>query len=52
MQTFDQDLVQLVLEGTVSIQVAKLYSSNTHDFTVMLKRAGVDPSLVDAETPS
>ena len=52
MQTFDQHLVQLVLEGTVSIQVAKLYSSNTHDFTVMLKRAGVDPSLVDAETPS
>ena len=38
------------LEGTVSIRDAKLLSSNTHDFTVMLKRAGVDPSLVDAET--
>lgn len=48
MQTFDQHLVQLVLDGTVSIQAAKLVSSNTHDFTVMLKRAGVDPALVDA----
>ena len=51
MQTFDQHLVRLVLDGTVSIQDAKLVSSNTHDFTVMLKRAGVDPALVDAEPP-
>ncbi len=29
--------------------VAKLTSSNTHDFSVMLKRAGVDPELVDAQ---
>jgi twitching motility protein PilT len=50
MQTFDQHLVQLVLDGTVSIQAGKLASSNTHDFTIMLKRAGVDPTLVDAET--
>jgi twitching motility protein PilT len=50
MQTFDQHLVQLVLDGTVTIQAAKLASSNTHDFTIMLKRAGVDPTLVDAET--
>jgi twitching motility protein PilT len=47
MQTFDQHLVRLVLEGTVSVQDAKLASSNTHDFSVMLKRAGVDPALVD-----
>lgn len=51
MQTFDQHLVRLVLDGTVSIGDAKLVSSNTHDFTVMLKRAGVDPALVDAEVP-
>jgi twitching motility protein PilT len=51
MQTFDQHLLQMVLDGTVSIQDAKLVSSNTHDFTVMLKRAGVDPALVDAEPP-
>ena len=49
MQTFDQHLVRLVLDGTVSVADAKLVSSNTHDFTVMLKRAGVDPALVDAE---
>ncbi len=51
MQTFDQHLVRLVLDGTVSVQEAKLISSNPHDFTVMLKRAGVDPALVDAEAP-
>ncbi len=49
MQTFDQHLLQLVLAGTVSIRAARLASSNTHDFSVMLKRAGVDPVLVDAE---
>ena len=49
MQTFDQHLIQLVLAGTVSIRAAKLASSNTHDFSVMLKRAGVNPALVDAE---
>jgi twitching motility protein PilT len=49
MQTFDQHLTTLVLDGTVRIQEAKLASSNAHDFTVMLKRAGLDPSLVDAE---
>ncbi|HYO39383.1 MAG TPA: PilT/PilU family type 4a pilus ATPase [Nocardioidaceae bacterium] len=49
MQTFDQHLLQLVLDGTVTIRAAKLTSSNTHDFSVMLKRAGVDPVLVDAE---
>jgi twitching motility protein PilT len=49
MQTFDQHLVRLVLDGSVSVQDAKIVSSNTHDFGVMLKRAGVDPALVDAE---
>ena len=49
MQTFDQDLLRLVLEGTVSVPTAKLVSSNSHDFAIMLKRAGVNPSLVDTE---
>ncbi|GAA1156744.1 PilT/PilU family type 4a pilus ATPase [Nocardioides aquiterrae] len=49
MQTFDQHLVRLVLDGIVSVPDAKIVSSNTHDFGVMLKRAGVDPALVDAE---
>ena len=47
MQTFDQHLVRMVLDGTVSIRDGKLMSSNTHDMSVMLKRAGVDPTLVD-----
>jgi twitching motility protein PilT len=46
-QTFDQHLVRLVLDGSVSIRDAKMFSSNTHDMSVMLKRAGIDPSLVD-----
>jgi twitching motility protein PilT len=50
MQTFDQHLLQLVLDGTVSVAAGKLTSSNSHDFSVMLKRAGLDPSLVDADT--
>lgn len=49
MQTFDQHLVRLVLDGSVSVADAKIVSTNTHDFGVMLKRAGVDPTLVDAE---
>ena len=47
MQTFDQHLVQLVLQGVVSVPDAKLVSSSSHDLAVQLKRAGVDPSLVD-----
>ena len=50
MQTFDQHLVRLVLDGSVSIEAGKLASSNTHDFTIMLKRAGLDPTLVDADS--
>jgi twitching motility protein PilT len=48
MQTFDQHLLHLVLQGSVTVGAARLASSNAHDFSVMLKRAGVDPSLVDA----
>jgi twitching motility protein PilT len=36
-----------VLDGTVSIRDARLFSSNTHDMSVKLKRAGIDPALVD-----
>jgi twitching motility protein PilT len=49
MQTFDQHLLEMVLSGTVSITAAKLSSSRTHDFSVMLKRAGIDPALVDLD---
>jgi twitching motility protein PilT len=50
MQTFDQHLLQLVLDGSISVPTAKLSSSNAHDFSVMLKRAGLNAALVDAET--
>jgi len=50
MQTFDQHLLALVLDGTVTMHAARLVSTNAHDFSVMLKRAGLDPSLVDADT--
>ena len=49
MQTFDQHLLRLVLDGTVSVPTAQLVSTNSHDFSILLKRAGVDPSLVDSE---
>jgi twitching motility protein PilT len=48
MQTFDQHLLQLVVDGTVSIADAALASSNLHDLSVMLKRSGLDPTLIDA----
>ena len=48
MQTFDQHLVQLVLAGRVAIQKAKIASTNSHDLSVMLKQAGLDPREVDA----
>jgi twitching motility protein PilT len=52
MQTFDQHLLRLVADGIVSIGDAVLVASNSHDFSVMLKRAGLDPSLIDAATTS
>jgi len=49
MRTFDQHLLELVLDGTVSVAAARVAASRSHDFSVMLKRAGVDPALVDFE---
>ncbi|CAN5425778.1 type IV pilus twitching motility protein PilT [soil metagenome] len=48
MHTFDQHLVRLVLAGDVLVPAAKLVASNPHDFGIMLKRAGIDPAVVDA----
>ena len=49
MQTFDQHLVRLVLDGTVSIRRrASCTAPTPTTSSVMLKRAGVDPALVDA----
>ncbi|WP_341229206.1 PilT/PilU family type 4a pilus ATPase [Nocardioides salarius] len=43
MQSFDQHLLRLVVEGTVDPTVARGAASNPHDFTVMLRRAGWRP---------
>ena len=39
MQTFEQALIALVLDGTIEDQVAANASTNTHDFLVALERA-------------
>ncbi|WP_139977521.1 type IV pilus twitching motility protein PilT [Nocardioides litoris] len=48
MQTFDQHLVDLVMSGQVTVAAAKAASTNAHDLGVQLKRAGLDPRVVDA----
>ena len=48
MQTFDQHLVALVKENLVSIPEAKSAATDPHDLSIMLKRAGIAPDLVDA----
>jgi twitching motility protein PilT len=43
MQSFDQHLLRLVLDGTLDPTVARGAASRPHDFTVMLRRAGWRP---------
>ncbi|MCW2851728.1 MAG: twitching motility protein [Nocardioides sp.] len=43
MQTFDQHLLRLVVDGTLEPAVARGAASNPHDFTVMLRRSGWRP---------
>lgn len=47
MRTFDQHLLDLVLNDVVSIESALRSSSNSHDLGVQLKRAGIKPDVVD-----
>lgn len=47
MRTFDQHLVALVLEGTISIETAKDMASKRHNLIIELKRAGVRAELAD-----
>jgi twitching motility protein PilT len=48
MQSFDQHLLRLVLDGVVDARVAQATASNAHDFSVMLRRTGWRP---DAPAP-
>jgi twitching motility protein PilT len=41
MRTFDQHLLELVRDQTVSISDAMVVSSNPHDLTVELRRLGL-----------
>jgi twitching motility protein PilT len=43
MQTFDQHLLQLVLDDTIAADTAASAASNPHDLSVMLRRAGWTP---------
>ena len=43
MQSFDQHLLTLVTEGTISLDTAMVAASNPHDFTVALRRTGWAP---------
>jgi twitching motility protein PilT len=50
MQTFDQSLVQLVKDGVVTEQDARMVATNPHDFDLalhgVLKRRGVVPEVL------
>jgi twitching motility protein PilT len=49
MQTFDQALLKLVREGTVTVSDAMETATKSHDFMLMLQQAGlVEASLVSA----
>lgn len=41
MQTFDQSLIKLYKEGSVSLEDAKAAASSPHDFQLALQKAGV-----------
>ncbi len=50
MQSFDQHLLRLVLDDTVSLEDAKLVASRPHDLAVMLRRAGVAAARAETLT--
>lgn len=49
MQTFDQHLESLVMQGVITVKTAKEASSRPDDLAVALKRAGINPTIVDAD---
>jgi twitching motility protein PilT len=50
MQSFDQHLLRLVMDGTVSLADAKLVARRPHDLSVMLRRAGVTAEMAETLT--
>jgi twitching motility protein PilT len=52
MRTFDQSLLQYVMEGKVAEQVALEYASNPHDFKLMLAAGGQRASGIEQMQPA
>jgi twitching motility protein PilT len=50
MQSFDQHLLKMVLDGTVGLADARLVATRPHDLSVMLRRAGMDAAMAEAVT--
>ncbi|WP_244963015.1 type IV pilus twitching motility protein PilT [Nocardioides dongkuii] len=51
MQSFDQHLVRLVIDGLIDLRTARGAASNAHDLTVALRRTGWKPGAIEGETP-
>ncbi len=51
MQTFEQALIALVLDGSIDDETAANAASNRHDFLVALERAQKRQAVVD-EAPA
>ncbi len=47
MRSFDQDLVRLVLDGSVTLEDARLVATRPHDLAVMLRRAGMSAAQAE-----
>src|SRR5690348_9671984 len=52
MRTFDQSLLQYVMEGRISEAVAMEYASNPHDFKLMLAAGGQRASGIEQLAPA
>jgi twitching motility protein PilT len=51
MRTFDQSLLQYVMEGKIAEEVAMEYASSPHDFKLMLAAGGQRASGIEQMTP-
>ncbi|HEX7278058.1 MAG TPA: PilT/PilU family type 4a pilus ATPase [Solirubrobacterales bacterium] len=52
MRTFDQSLLQYVMEGKIAEQVAMEYASSPHDFKLMLAAGGQRASGIEQLAPA
>jgi twitching motility protein PilT len=52
MRTFDQSLLQYVMEGKIAEDVAMEYASSPHDFKLMLAAGGQRASGIEQLAPA